>query len=418
MKSIEKANIGSIDPMDISLILVALTMPFSNHLNSYAIVIFCLLAFFSNPFDQKIKFINREWLFWLLPSIYCIGVIIHFLFDEGKGKTTILLETNASLIAIPVIMGSMRKLREKSIKIIMLSFVIANVVAGLYCLFEAYLAYKDSDNNINLFFYHHLSEQIGINAIYFSMYCLFSILILLYYYFFMATRTISKILASIVIAYLTFFVILLSSKMFIFLLYLFGLAVIGYSLIHFRKLSRGTIFILLLCIAIPVLLSKIPYSKSRIEYTQVKKYQGVEDNNNGLAVRGVLWESSWDLIKQDHKWTGWGHFAAQESLRRLYLLAGFQDGAERNDNSHNQYLYTWLCYGLIGILILLIFLFRFLWIVIQRKIFLGIFLAIMFIVANITECMFEAQKGIAFFLFFSSLFVFHSSSPPLDPNKE
>jgi O-antigen ligase len=418
MKLIEKNGIRANDPLGISLILVVLTMPFNNQLNSYAIVTFCILATFSNSLAQKIKLLNQERLFWLMPSIYFIGVIIHFLLDDGKEKSTILLETNASLIAIPIIMGSMRKISEKSVMSIMIFFVIGNLTGSLYCLFGAYETYRDSDNYINVFFYHHLSEHIGINAIYFSMYCLFCIMILFYYYFLKANGRIRKILSGIAIVYLSFFMILLSSKMFIFLLCLFGLGLIGYSLFHFRKLRRGAIFILLLCMTIPVLLSKIPYAKSRIEYTQVKKYQGVEDNNNGLAVRGVLWESSWNLIKGIHEWTGWGHFTAQESLRKLYLLAGFQDGAERNDNSHNQYLYTWVCYGLIGLFILLIFLFRFLWIAINRKIFLGIFLAIMFIVANITECMFEAQKGIVFFLFFSSLLVFHASTVPLAISKE
>jgi O-antigen ligase len=244
------------------------------------------------------------------------------------------------------------------------------------------------------------------------MYCLFSLLTLLYFYFFEVAARRSKVLAFLAIVYLAFLMIFLSSKMFIFLLCLAGIAVIAYSFLQSRKLRRSSLSILALCIIIPILILKIPYSKSRIEYTQVKKYEGAEDNNNGLAVRGVLWKSAWEIIKEQHFLLGKGHYATQSALRLHYLNAGFEDGAIKNYNSHDQYLYTWACYGLFNLIVLLIFLFWFFWTTIEKRIFLGVFLSSIFIIANVTECMFETQKGLVFFLFFSGLLLFHSHPSP------
>jgi O-antigen ligase len=396
----------------ITSIGVALTLPFYNLLNSYALMAFGLVALLSNSIPQKISSLQQDKLSWGLPVFYFLIVALHFFFDQGRGKSSLLLETNASLICLPIILGSMKKLKDDSLKKIMISFVAANVLASFYCFFKAFGEYEATDHYVNVFFYHHLSEHVGISAIYFSMYNLFCILILLYYYFFRRTRKKYQIFSFLTIGYLAFCVILLSSKMFIFLLCVSGFGVLVHSMLFFGRLRRGAITILMLCVAIPILLYVIPYSKSRIEYTQVKKYEGVEDNNNGLAVREVLWKSAWDLIKERASLIGRGHFSAQEALRSRYQQAGFEDGANRNYNSHNQYLYTWISYGLIALAILLIFLFRMFWISIRKRIFLAAFLSAIIIIANITECMFETQKGIVFFFFFSGLLLFHKPEMP------
>jgi O-antigen ligase len=403
--------------LEISLILVALTLPFHNIWNSYSIVAFCVLAIFSNSIHEKVNHLSSDLLSWLLPGLYFLCVAVFYFLDRGSRRTSVILETNASLIALPVILGSMRKLPEGTLKRIMISFVFSNIAGSLYCLFEAYIDYKANEHYINLFFYHHLSQHIGINAIYYSMFCLFSLIILLYYFFLKKASRLSQILAWLTIFYLTFLIILLSSKMFIFLLGFSGLAVFVYSYIRFRKLKLGLLAILLVCLSIPVLLSKIPYAKTRIEYTQIKRYGGVEDNNNGLAVRGVLWESTWELIREEHFLLGHGHFVAQDALRKRYAEAGFTDGVEKNYNTHNQYLYTWACYGLIGLLTLLLFIFRFFLLTIKRRTFLGILLSVLFICANFTECMFETQKGLVFFLFFSGLILIEKNNE-IQPSKK
>jgi O-antigen ligase len=168
---------------------------------------------------------------------------------------------------------------------------------------------------------------------------------------------------------------------------------------------------LILLIVIPFLLVKFPYINARVQDTQVKEYAGSSDNQNGIAVRGVFWESTLKLIREA-PFTGWGHFAAIDGLQQEYLKRGFADGVKEKYNSHNQYLFTWLCYGLIGLMILTMFLGRLLKSFFMGRQFPGICLVLMFILANITECMLETHKGIVFFMFFSSLIAFNLSRRP------
>jgi O-antigen ligase len=208
--------------------------------------------------------------------------------------------------------------------------------------------------------------------------------------------------------YLTFFVVILSSKTMIFLLYISALIFTVYSFYYFRSKWGALIFSILL-VAMPVLLIKFPYVNSRLRDTQIKEYRGQTDDQNGLAVRGVLWESSWNLIRERPVF-GWGRYDAQNVLQKKYLESGFKEGAKENYNSHNQYLYTWLCYGLVGLILLLVYTGSLLSFFLRNRNFLGICLLLLFILANITECMMEVQKGIVFFFLFGNLLLVQSKN--------
>src|ERR1700733_15427457 len=103
MDLVGRKKMKGINLLEISLILVMLTMPYKNIVNSYAVVLFCIVAIFSNNVGQKIDYLRRNLFYWILPSLYFISVLLQFFFDPGTEKSTVLLETNSSLIAIPVI---------------------------------------------------------------------------------------------------------------------------------------------------------------------------------------------------------------------------------------------------------------------------------------------------------------------------
>jgi O-antigen ligase len=237
------------------------------------------------------------------------------------------------------------------------------------------------------------------------MYCVFCIYILFYYFVLKKQSPAVRLLCLAVTGYLIFFVVMLSSKTMIFVLYLSALGFTVYCFYYFRS-KWGALISLILLVAIPVLLIKFPYVNARLRDTQIKEYHGSADDQNGLAVRGVLWESSWQLIT-DHPLVGWGHYGSRYALDKKYAQKGFAVGAEENYNSHNQYFYTWLCFGLLGLLILLFYAGSLLSVFLRDRCFLGISLLLIFMLANITECMLETQKGIVFFFLFANLFLFH-----------
>jgi len=400
----------SIRPMTWLLVLVAGTMPFWNLVNSYAILAlsvgWAIHAFLGrwNPGNLRVR--APEWIF---PAIYCLCATVAFFADQSPLRSAIYLETYTSLLLFPLFLGSIQLLNPSELRLTMLGFVAGNLLGSLVCLLMAGLDFLRS-HHVNALFYHRLSGHIGINAVYFSMYVLFCLFVLLHYFFF--TRVNAKVrgIALLMIFYFILLEVMLSSKMFLFLLFLSGLCLTAYSFFILGRKRLSILFLVLFLITLPATLLKFPYSKSRIEYTQLKRYEGSMDNNNGIAVRYVLWRASWDLLQRNQAFLGLGHFTAQDSLRKEYRDAGFEVAAREGYNSHNQYLFTWLSYGYLGIVSLLtclIYPFLASW---RRRNLLGICLAACFILGCLTECMLETQKGIVFFSFFSSLLAFHLRS--------
>jgi len=62
---------------------------------------------------------------------------------------------------------------------------------------------------------------------------------------------------------------------------------------------------------------------------------------------------------------------------------------------------------LVGLALLLIYFGKLLIVFFREKQILAISVVLLFVFANVTECMLEVQKGIVFFLLFANLFLFH-----------
>ncbi len=399
--------LGGMNTLDLTLLLAVVSMPFNYLWNSYPIVLFVAASFLSTSTSAKLVRLRQRTFFWRLPVTYFVWMVVSLLWDKGDfsfASSVKDLERTVSWVVFPLLFATIDKVNPESVKKILLAFVVSNLFASLYCLWQAYLEYK-STNYINVFFYHHLSEHIGISAIYFSLYCVFCIYILLYYFIFKTQKIWIRLACLVATGYFTFLVVVLSSKTMIFLLYLSALIFTVYSFYYFKS-KWGTLIFSILLVVMPVLLIKFPYVNARMHDTQIKEYSGSVDNQNGLAVRGVLWESAWDLISE-RPMLGWGHNNAQVLLQNKYLQSGFKVGVKENYNSHDQYLYTWLCYGLLGLCILLIYVVNLLFFFSREANFLGICMVLLFIFANVTECMLEVQKGIVFFLLFGNLLLFH-----------
>jgi O-antigen ligase len=399
---------GGMNTLEITLMLAVVTMPLNYLWNSYAIALFAAAALLSTSPVKKIDRLRKQPFYWILPLTYFVWMLGTFIRDGVNllsPDVIMYLEGSVSWFVFPILFATTEKIKGQSIQKLLLAFVVSNLCASFYCFWKAYQEYKLT-NYINVFFYHHISSHIGISAIYFSMYCVFCIYILFYYFLFKKQKFWTRLICLATTVYLTFFVVILSSKTMIFLLYISALVFTVYSFYYFKS-KWGALILSLLLLTIPMLLVKFPYVNARVRSTQIKEYNGSADDQNGLAVRGVLWESSWELI-QARPVLGWGHSWGQLSLQEKYLQMGFREGSKNNYNSHNQYLYSWLCYGLVGLTILLIYFGSLLTSFIENRNFPGVCLLFLFILANLTECMLEAQKGIVFFFLFANLLLYHS----------
>lgn len=127
-----------------------------------------------------------------------------------------------------------------------------------------------------------------------------------------------------------------------------------------------------------------------------------EDYHN-LSLREDLWLNSFETIKKRPVF-GYGTYGEVEYLKNQYQNSGM-DKKNMKLNSHNQYLTTFLQYGIFGGGILLLILLRSLYIAIKGKNIQGALFVIICMIAFMTESYLIRQKGIMLFTLFICLFI-------------
>jgi O-antigen ligase len=196
------------------------------------------------------------------------------------------------------------------------------------------------------------------------------------------------------------FIILLSSRM--------AIIVLGLCLIiaiiknaHERKRESALQAVVLVSVIILVLWLN-PVSKFRmIEEPTLTEYQLNQETIawNSVNYRLLEWKASLTVIWKTPI-VGIGPAAAQGAMNEFYRRFNGST-VNVNYNAHNQYLQTWMEYGLIGLIALLACLFI--------PLFQGhierthVAFILIFSVICLTESLLERQKGIVFFTFFQSL---------------
>ena len=137
------------------------------------------------------------------------------------------------------------------------------------------------------------------------------------------------------------------------------------------------------------------------------------EENEGVPIRLVLWQSAWELIKE-RPLAGYGTGNDRILLPIKYREKGLEMAARDQYNAHNQYLQTWLETGLAGLLLLLAFLGTFFWASHRAGHWLPATLGLVLSMALLSECMLNAQKGSVFIAFLAacllSYYLPHASS--------
>ncbi len=403
---ITRKGIGAFEWLDLCLCLAVATIPWYYNLNSWALILFCAAAAFKNNLADKKRLLARNY-YWLLLVVYYMVLAASLLWDSNGLAALKVMEKHTSFLVLPLAMASVPAFSARAVKAALFSFVASVTIICLLCLALSYKAYTISGDS-RLFFYHYLSQQMDLNAIYLSMFVLFCILILLYHCFIIpGASALQKWLLSLVAVFLSFMVLLLSSKMGIFLTLVSTLVMVLYIFYMRRMLLKGIVLGLLLTAGSALLLWQLPYVKWRIQVTELKAYEGNSDDQNGLAARGVIWKSATGLIAK-RPLLGYGLQNGSEQLIAKYREYHFDLAAEEKFNAHDVYLQTLLNTGILGLLPVLLILVGAIVKSLRERNYLFLTFTVTLAMQSITDSLLEVQKGIVFFLLFLLLFYYHS----------
>jgi len=401
----------------IVLALVIITIPLKNNYNSWAMVAFCIVAFFHTPFPDSLR---KAWnnKYWLLCLVFFFWLCATWFWDTSGGFTVKYMESYSIFLFLPFVMSAMPRLPARVVIKGCYVFVATIVVVCLICLIKSYFDYRHTGDS-RFFFYHYLGYQMGLNAVYLSNYCTTCIAWLLFYQFiYKGSKPVNLSLQVImpICIFLLVMIFLLASKMGIFVFLMMILALLVYIGYTKKALLKSFLVILVLGGIVFYLSDNLYYLRWRLSELALKDYSGSIDDQNGLWVRRLTWKSALELWK-DRPVLGYGLKGAEDALVKKYEEKNFQLGIPERYNSHNQYLETAIRSGGIGLLILLTMIFIPLRSALKERKSLLLLIILHFMIVCQVETAMEYQQELTFYWFFIFLFYYHYPFPATESVK-
>lgn len=342
-------------------------------------------------------------LFYAVQFLKCINTL-----DDPVALKH--LRIKSGLLFIPVAVGGSWFINEK-IRDRLLSFFSILVLAGcLYCVVAAFINFYQTKDLLS-FFYYELIKPFDHHAIYFSI-IVFFILIFLIEKIKPGYFLIHKWFHYSAIIFLSFFLILLSSRLVI-SFYIFYL--LFYFISSVKKAAiKISIITAITALGFLVLFSNNPVGNrfkdiihGDLSLVQKERFDP-GDYFGGLQFRLFYWRLVPEILTENKSWlTGVGPANSQSLLDKKYREMNLYIGEpSRGDtgflgyNTHSQFLESLLQTGLIGLLIFIFICLLLIKMMLLSKNRVMIFVTLLLLIYSLIESVFETQYGLLLFLFF------------------
>jgi O-antigen ligase len=412
-----------------TLVIAAATMPFSIRLCHLSLLVFVLNWAAIGSWRQKVNLMLGQKHWWIMPLYFlvCLAGVLH---ADNSSLAWQQIEKKAAFLLLPITVASSPLLERKHLRWIMRTFLFACFTATLFSLAHAgWIASGDvATNNFNVetlnafnhlhpnsspvwmaFSYVSLASGAGLHPTYFGLYLVVCLLIMLYFFRSEEMNSFEKRLYNALLIYFFVFIVFLSSRITI----LAGAGVL-LSAIDFRgsvsSADKKKVRWIALVLAV-VILYVNPVSRFRgLQEPFVASMNDLPRHaTSSIDIRRSLLQLSSFATNDANPFVGSGTGSAEQRLRTEGNAHGLTNVLGSYD-PHNQYLYTFLEQGFMGLVVLLTMLVLPLYSSIQMgsRLYAGILLV--FATVCLTESALELQKGIVLFAFFGSLLLFHETA--------
>lgn len=398
------------------LILSITTMPFTKFLQLPIILLLFINFVAEWNWKEKIERIRRNGfigisiLFISFFLIYLIGLVYTTNIKYGLSS----LECKLFFLVAPLVIftSDREQFTRYRMSNLFYLFIFSNLLLVITNLIIS-TGHFIQNKHISIFFYSQLSHFM--HPSYSAMYITVALAASIYFLFFHSQKT-NKIIRKILwisLPFFTLYIFLLQSKagllIFLFLAFLFSL-----YLINFKRFSllKTSLFILFLVSISYFSIFKIPSPYNRISVA-IKAFSHRNDwkgPTDGTTSRIAIWKVSY-VLGVKHLPLGVGTGDTQDALMEAYQKEKLKTAYDKEYNSHNQYLQLFLTLGIVGILLLLAYLFVPLIFAIKKKNIVYITFCLVIILNLLVESMLEARAGSNFIALFNSLFFFMTQIP-------
>ena len=394
----------------VSAILVALffSLPVWPRLTTILLFVFVIAVLFK---IRKQHFANvlihKEFLlFVLLYFLLIVGLSYSLDIKTGISK----IQTQASFIVIPVILGGLR-LNAKDRHTYLDAFSLGVLLTLVLCFIHAFYRFFTTNSPYvidefsrknNIFFYNEFSGFLDLHPTYFSLYLGLAIFYLIHDF----QRKSKFIFLPKAVLIVVFFIGLFftSSKAGIFTFIALNFFYLIYQLLKHRKKTH-LIALAALILGTLILLKIQPtlYQRSAQSLLSIQRnYTENKQQNESTGIRLGLWKLSYQISK-DELLLGYGTGSVQKILNERCIEFNSFSSCEslRNKNSHNQYLNFLLSNGIIFVLLFVAALVWSLLKAIKQRDTIFIFFMIFLSLNFFFESLLQREKGIVFFTLFA-----------------
>ena len=398
---------------------IAVTMLFTLHsINSIFIILLAALWLLSGDFKTKFSTLRRDPLFWAYAFLFIVNAIGIF-YAPDKAASWKNTESKLALLLIPLVFCSAGGFSANIKTRVFTYYTIILTAACIFCLAAAFIRYQQTGDTQTLF-YHELVRPLKHHAVYFSAFTFISISFLLYEYASIPWLAGRKWLLVLWIAFLSGFVIMLSSKMALIVLVAFYFFNI-FSKYAAQSKTRLAISVTAIVAGLLLVSTVNNPIKQRFTdlangnkniFTQEKFDPG--DYFNGFQFRLLLWRCAYEILNEQDAWLlGVSAAEAQPILQKKYIqLNMYQGGNGSGDtgylkyNFHNQYLQTTVQSGLLGLLSIFLWFGALLARTIRRKSAMAGALLTLLFFFFFTDSVFERQYGVVLTTIFPLLMLY------------
>lgn len=381
------------------LLYIAFTLVMSIPLNSVGIILFAVSVLLTQGIKGMYHSFTRKHFYVII--FYLIHVVGYF-YSSNVENAGFELEKKLSLIIFPLFLGAMT-LKKEHVNYIIFSFVLSCFLMLGYLMVIAIIKLYIFDTN-KYFLIGRLPGPVGIHRVYFSMYLVFGIVASIY----LIKSQFSKFKYGFIAAILMFSIgIFLMSARMCFLIYI--ILAVRYLYYYFFVEKKYWMGILVIAIAgaslATIVTNKIMMDKLTQIYTGLDKGNS-KRNTSSANLRVIKWKSALEVF-QSNFLIGVGTGDVNDELVKEYTRKNFYWGIRDKYNAHNQYLETAIALGIIGLVVWLLNLALPFYTSFMAKEYLYAEFIFIFSFCCLTESMLCAQKGVVFYAFFNSLFLFH-----------
>lgn len=403
------------------LCFIAATIPFSLKFGNLAVI---LAVAFNIIFFKKENFKNfKQFKSWYLIVFFLLTVVSAFYSKDLKtGLEHLDLTLLLLLFAIIFVNTSITK---NTINKVLSALYIGSVICTLILIIQALIKLVNN-TSINELTFHEFTRLYDQHPVYYSMYLSLS----LFYVCFASSKEIKKILKNRLL-FLTSLIIL-----FIGLVFCASKAVLGINLVVFalffilkNQTRKKKLIFLLLMPVLGVLVYNIPFVKERFESglrfnKNIASFQPTNDFNlkkrfiyeektdiSDLELRYILGNISLYHATKDEKLLfGYGQGDTEHYLNYYFFTYNLGPNWYENFNVHNQYIHILVMYGAFVLLFFMAYLVYSFKSAIFKIDALHFYFLLLTCFVFIFEVVLVRNKGIIFFYFFNSLFLFNNKN--------